>query len=496
MSNTPAYDALMARSRSLHRLNHLVQIASVDRETLMPPGGAEARALALAELEQLMHARSTDPVIADELKAAQQETLDDEARADLREMQRGYLLATALPAELVEAKGLAASRCEYEWRAQRQANDWAAYLPNFREVLRLSREEAARLSDALGVSPYDALLDGFEPGMRSAEVARVFGAMRGWLPALIARIREKQASETVIEPVGPFALEAQRALVREIAETLGFDFERGRLDESTHPFSGGVPEDVRMTTRFREHDFSVALFSTIHETGHSRYEQGSPRAWLGRPIGSWRSMGIHESQSLAFEMQLARSRGFLERLAPRLVHYFGAQPAFEPKNWLRAATRVVAGKIRVDADEATYPCHVMLRFDIERALIAGEMQAEDVPAAWDEGMRDLLGVDTRGDYRDGCMQDPHWAGGAFGYFPCYTLGALYAAQWFAAIRRTTPDLDARIAAGDDAPVFDWLSANIWSQASRWTTPELVQRASGEALNPEHFRRHLETRYLS
>jgi carboxypeptidase Taq len=276
---------------------------------------------------------------------------------------------------------------------------------------------------------------------------------------------------------------------------LGFDFEAGRLDESAHPFSGGVPEDTRLTTRYREDDFVPSLMGTIHETGHARYEQNLPRESLGQPVARARSMAIHESQSLAFEMQLGRSSGFIARLAPLLARHFGAQPALAAANLQRLLTRVEPGLIRVDADELTYPAHVMLRFGIEKRLIEGEIDADDIPALWDEGMASLLGVDTRGNFRDGCMQDVHWSAGLFGYFPCYTLGAMYAAQWFAAMRRTTPDLDGRIAVGDFAPVFDWLRTNIWLPASRWPTAELAVRASGERLNPLHFRRHLEARYL-
>ncbi len=279
-------------------------------------------------------------------------------------------------------------------------------------------------------------------------------------------------------------------------QKLGFDFAGGRLDESTHPFSGGVPEDVRLTTRYREDDFAQSLMGTIHETGHARFEQNLPREWLGQPLGNARSYGIHESQSLSFEMQLARSRAFVGVLAPMLTAHFGDQPAFAADNLHRLLTRVRPGLIRVDADEVTYPAHVILRYEIERALIEDEIEADDIPALWDEKMQSLLGIDTRGNYRDGCMQDVHWTEGAFGYFPSYTLGAMYAAQWFAAMRRATPDLDQRIAAGDLAPVFEWLNANIWSQASRWDTPELVKRATGEALNPQHFRAHLEARYLA
>jgi len=256
-----------------------------------------------------------------------------------------------------------------------------------------------------------------------------------------------------------------------------------------------VPEDVRLTTRFSTDEFLSALMGTVHETGHARYEQNLPREWLGQPIALARSMAIHESRSLAFEMQLGGHPGFAGLLAPLLRETFGDQPAFAPAALHRRLTRVQRGLIRVDADEVTYPAHVILRYEIERPLIEGEIEPEDIPALWDAKMQELLGVDTRGNFKDGPMQDVHWPEGLFGYFPCYTLGAMYAAQWFAAIRRGLPDLDDRIAAGDLAPVFDWLQAHVWSQGSRWTTEELTRRASGEALDPAHLRAHLTRRYL-
>jgi carboxypeptidase Taq len=462
---------------------------------MMPAKGNEARAAAEAELNALIHRARTDPRLAGWLQAAEREPLDEVARANLREMLRDWREANALPASLVEARTLATAKCEHAWRSQRPANDWRGFLENFRPVLRIAREEARLLADDTGLPLYDALLDRFEPGVRAQDIDRIFGSVKAWLPDLIARVREKQRSEQVIAPAGPFPLAAQRALSDAVMKQLGFDFEGGRLDESTHPFTGGVPEDVRLTTRYRESDFVQSLMGTIHETGHARFEQNLPREWLGQPIGTARSYGIHESQSLSFEMQLARSRPFADLLAPLLAAHLGAQPAFAAENLHRLFTRVTPGFIRVEADEVTYPAHVILRYEIERALIEGRIEAEDIPAWWDERMQALLGLDTRGNFKDGCLQDVHWTDGAFGYFPSYTLGAMYAAQWFATIRRKVPDLDARIAAGDLAPIFDWLRANIWSQASRWDTPELTRRASGEDLNPAHFRAHLEARYL-
>ena len=491
----PAYDALTQTWTRLYHFSHVQSMAGWDRAAIMPPKGNAARASAMAEMDALLHRLRTDAGLAGLVERARDVPLGDLARANLREIERDWRAANALPEALVQAQSLASARCEHAWRRQRPSNDWTGFLENFREVLRLAREEATRRADSSGLSPYDALMGRFEPGMTSVEVDRVFGDLQQWLPDLVRQVRKRQSREAVVAPQGPFPKAAQRALSLEVMGLLGFDFEAGRLDESTHPFSGGVPEDVRLTTRYGEDDFVQSLMGTIHETGHARYEQNLPRDWLGQPVAQARSMGIHESQSLSFEMQLGRSRAFIGLLAPRLAAQFGRQPAFEPEALHCLLTRVEPGFIRVDADELTYPAHVMLRYSLERALIEGSVQAEDIPALWDEGMASLLGVDTRGNYNDGCMQDTHWASGLFGYFPCYTLGAMYAAQWFAAIRRGVPGLDAHIARADLAPVFDWLRDNIWTQGSRWSTAELAVRASGEVLNPVHFRQHLEGRYL-
>jgi carboxypeptidase Taq len=494
-TTTPAYDHLAATYARLHRLDHLQSIAGWDRAANMPPKGNEARAAAMAELAMLTHRLRTDPQLGDQLQRAEQEPLDEMQGANLREIRRDWHATNALPESLVQAQTMARSRCEHAWRTQRPANDWAGFVESFREVLRLAREEAALLSQQTGLGKYDAMMDRYEPGMTCAVVDRVFGDLRQWLPGLIAKVQERQARETVIDPVGPFPVASQQALCERVMRMLGFDFEGGRLDVSTHPFCGGVPEDVRITTRYRETEFLQSLMGTIHETGHARYEQGRPRGLLEQPVSQARSMALHESQSLSFEMQLACSRAFVDLLVPMIVQQFGPQPAFEAGNLFRLFTRVKPGFIRVEADEVTYPAHVILRYEIERALIEGSIEPEDIPALWDAKMMELLGIDTRGNYKDGPLQDVHWPESLFGYFPCYTLGAMYAAQWFAAMRRQMPDLDARIGRGDLTGIFGWLRDNIWSQGSRWTTAELAQRASGEPLNPAHFRAHLESRYM-
>jgi len=495
-SRTPAYDHLAGTFSRLHHLEHLQSMAYWDQAAMMPTGGAEARAGALAEVATLMHQLRTNPALRDTLARAADEPLSEHQRANLREIGREWRAANALPAALVQRTQLATSRCEQAWRRQRPANDWAGFLPNFREVVAVAREEAALLSQASGLRPYDALMDRFEPGMTCAQLDPLLADLRDWLPGLVQQVQARQQGEAVITPQGPFATEAQRGLCLQVMQRLGFDFSGGRLDVSTHPFAGGVPEDVRLTTRYEPDEFITSLLGAIHETGHGRYEQNRPRDWLGQPVSQARSMAIHESQSLSFEMQLGRHPGFVAQLAPMIRQAFGDQPAFAADNLLKLVTRVKPGLIRVDADEVTYAGHVMLRYDIERRLIEREVEPDDVPTLWDTGMAELLGQDTRGNYRDGPLQDVHWPEAMFGYFPCYTLGAMYAAQWFATLRREMPDLDERITAGDLSAVFGWLKAHIWQPASRWPTDELARRASGEALNPAHYRAHLEARYLT
>jgi carboxypeptidase Taq len=496
MSTTPTYTDLAAQQTKLHHYQHLASIVSWDQAANMPSKGNGARAAALAELAALMHRMRTDASLPARITRAEQEPLDEMQRANLREIRRQWQMANALPEDLVQRQKLATSACEHAWRNQRPANDWQGFLINFKPVLATAREEAALLSQQTGLSKYDAMMDRFEPGMTCATLDRVFGEVRQWLPGLIQRVIDKQSRESVVKPHGPFAVAQQAALCKQVVGMLGFDFDAGRIDVSTHPFCGGVPEDVRMTTRYREDDFLPALMGTVHETGHGRYEQNRPREWLGQPVSESRSMGIHESQSLSFEMQLGGHPGFAKVLAPLVREAFGEQPGLDAANLRRLITRVQRGLIRVDADEVTYPAHIILRYEIERPLIEGEIEAEDVPALWNAKMQELLGIDSRGNFKDGPMQDVHWPEALFGYFPCYSLGAMYAAQWFATMRRAMPDLDARIEAGDFTPIFDWLRHNIWTQASRWTTEELAVRASGEPLNPAHFKAHLERRYLA
>ncbi|WP_278809857.1 carboxypeptidase M32 [Obesumbacterium proteus] len=492
---TNAYQHLRDTFTRLSRFSHLSAITGWDMQTQMPAGGSQARAEALAELSVLMHQTLTAPQVADWIEQAKSEDLNPEQQANLAEIARRYEQAVILPEKFVSAKSLAGMQCEHAWRTQRPNNDWDGFVKNFAPVVELSREEAQIRAEKTNVSRYDALLDLYEPGMTSARLDTIFADVKSWLPDLLKNIVEKQKTESTLAAQGPFAIDKQRALGIEIMQVLGFDFNHGRLDVSAHPFCGGVPEDVRITTRYTEDDFLSALLGIVHETGHARYEQNLPKQWAGQPIGEARSTAIHESQSLFFEMQLARSEPFLEFLRPYVQKAFGDQPAFEQSNFLRMNQRVEAGFIRIDADEVSYPAHVILRYEIERALIEGEIEVQHIPDLWNEKMHSYLGLNTQGNFRDGCMQDIHWTDGAFGYFPTYTLGAMYAAQLFASAKNALQDLDQQILRGDLSALSGWLRQNIWQHGSRFDTDTLIQNASGETLNPSFFRRHLEQRYL-
>ncbi|WP_436874776.1 carboxypeptidase M32 [Kosakonia sacchari] len=489
------YHQLTRTFLRLSRFSHLASIASWDMFAMMPPGGSAARGEALAELSVLRHQILTDKQVGEWIANARQEDLDDIEQANLREIERHYQEAALLPESLVEAQSLAGSECEHAWRTQRPANDWTGFSANLKEVVKLAREEARLRAAAKGCSPYDALLDKFEPDMTSARLDELFGEVKSWLPDLLKKAVAKQEQQALIAPQGPFPIADQRELGLQAMKELGFDFNGGRLDVSAHPFCGGVPEDVRITTRYDENELLSALFGVVHETGHARYEQNLPRSWPGQPIALARSTAIHESQSLFFEMQLGRSEAFLRRLQPAIIERFGMQPAFEVRNFVAWNQRVKPGYIRVDADEVSYPAHVILRYEIERALIDGEIEVDDIPGLWNEKMQAWLGLSTEGNYRNGCMQDIHWTDGGFGYFPSYTLGAMYAAQLFHAARTALPGLDEAIAAGDLTALFDWLRQNIWQHGSRFSTAQLIQNATGEALNADYFHQHLLRRYL-
>jgi carboxypeptidase Taq len=383
------------------------------------------------------------------------------------------------------------------WRKLRPANDWQGFVPYFAENVNLAREEAALRAAAQGMKPYDALLDVYEPGLTEVDVDGWFAPLETALPALIEQAEAKSRSARAQAPQGPFPIPAQQRIGRTAMETLCFDFSRGRLDTAVHPFCGGAPGDVRITTRYREADFQESLLGVIHESGHAQYEQNLPVAWRHQPVGSSVGMAVHESQSLFFEMQVGRSAEFLQFFTPFLAQAFphvdGAVWAVD--NVVPLYQSVKRDFIRVNADEVTYPAHILVRYHIEKDLLSGALVPADLPARWNDEMTKWLGLQTLGNDTDGCMQDVHWPSGAIGYFPTYTLGAMIAAQLAEAFKREHADWSAQWRRGEFADVRNWLNAKIWSRGSRLQMKELVAEASGRALDPGAYLGHLRARYL-
>ncbi len=493
-----AYSQLEERFRRVGAIEQGISVLHWDTAAMMPTGGAAARAEQLATLRLIAHQHLVAPEVEELLAEAEasRDGLGEWQRANLREMRRRWLHASAVPGALVEAESRACSECEAIWRRSRLENDFAAVLPSLERVLLFERESGETKGERLGTNPYEALLDQYEPGASVAVIDRLFDEIANFLPDLIERALSRQ----VAPPAGPisglFPIEKQRRLAARLMERIGFDFAHGRLDVSAHPFCGGTPEDVRITTRYDESDFARALMGVLHETGHALYQRGLPVEWRLQPVGRARGMAMHESQSLLLEMQVCRSRPFLAYAAPIIREAFGVDgPDWDADALYRRQIRVRRGFIRVDADEVTYPAHVILRYRLERAMIAGDLKPSELPGAWTAGMKDLLDVAPDND-REGCLQDIHWYDGNWGYFPTYTLGALIAAQLFETARRDIPGLMQAIAAGEFASLLAWARERVHSKGSLLSTAELVETATGRPLGTESFERHLRDRYLN
>lgn len=482
--------------RKLEALEHALAILGADEATHMAVGGGAKRAEALSGLAGMHHRQATAPEISDWIAAAETEALNDDQRLAVREFRRQYTNMTCLPTEFVERQTAARLRCEQLWRDLRAKNDWAGFQPALEGIVAIAREEAELRSEALGLDPYDALMEQYDPGNRTADITPVFtdlkAFLRDFVPEALAVQQERLAKNPKRPLSGVYAIERQRELGLAMMGAVGFDLTRGSLSVSHHPFCGGVPSDVRITTRYKTSDFLSALMGVLHETGHALYEQNLPEAWSHWPLGKARGMAVHESQSLFVEKQLGRNPAFWQWALPLVEQHLGERWSMD--EILPHVHHVERGLIRVDADEVTYPLHVILRYELEQELISGHLAVADLPEAWDARMRDYLGLSTIDNPADGPMQDVHWPSAAFGYFPSYTLGAMMAAQQWAALTREHPSVDDEIARGHFETVNAWRCDKIWSQASRWSTPELLERATGEKLNAAHFTAHLKKRY--
>lgn len=451
----------------------------------MPPKGGEGRAEEASAMASILHARQTDPRIGDWLAAIDASALDPAAARDVALTARDHDRARKVPVRLAsELAGLTA-RAQGIWGEARKASDFAAFAPTLAKVVALKREEAEAIA-APGQTPYDALLNDFEPGAKAADLTDMFARLRKGLVPLA-----EQAAETGPAPAlsGRFAHAAQMGLARDVATAFGYDWDAGRLDLAVHPFSSGGRGDARITTRVDEADPFNCLYSTIHEVGHAVYEQNIDADLFGRPSGDAASMGVHESQSRFFENAVGRSRAFAEWLQPKVRAALGDAAPATPDAFFRASNRIAPGFIRTEADEVHYNLHVLMRFDLERALIAGDLAAADLADAWRARAEADFGAPPPDDAR-GALQDVHWSVGLFGYFPTYSLGNLYAAELEVAMRRDLPGLDDLMAAGDLAPLVTWMTAHIHRHGSVLPAPALIAQAAGKAPDEGALLAHL------
>lgn len=487
-----SYDRLIAYLKESDHLLAASRLLQWDQETGMPAGGQATRADVLSTLAGLSHQRATSPHLREllEFAAAQAETPERVRQLEL--VRRDLDRASKIPASLVERLTRATSLAQQVWTKARAENDFALFRPYLEEVVSLKREEGALLAPA-GGTPYDGLLSDYEPPMRTGEWSALFEELERELPALVREIHERQAPVRErlarVEGLrGPFPRGRQLHVCQELARSMGYDFQRGRLDLSAHPFSETIhANDSRITTRVDETELSGSIFSTLHEAGHALYEQGLPEELAGTPLGAYCSMSVHESQSRLWENLVGRSDEFWQEHWSMVRSNFPALADVRMEDWTAHARLVRPTLVRTESDEVTYNLHVLVRFRLEQALVAGDLPAKDLPAAWNESYRRILGAAPSHD-GEGVLQDVHWSAGLFGYFPTYTLGNLLSAQFF----RAASDQGA---ASDRKTLLAWLRANVHSRGHLLETPDLVRQATGRDPSASDFLSHLRERYL-
>jgi carboxypeptidase Taq len=493
MNATESYRALIAELRELNMFGRTISILGWDQQTHLPNKGTEFRAGQMSLLSGMYHRRFTSEKIGDLLSAVETSDLVSDPMSDAavnaRQTRRFYDRARKLPEDLVRERTMLGVMAHQAWVEARKKADFPAFAPWLAKTISLVRREA----ECIGYKhhPYDALLDEYEPGDTTADVRAVFEELRGPLVDLIGRVVDsgRVAPAEILER--SFPVDVQEKFAREAAAAIGFDFTAGRLDVSVHPFCTDLgPYDTRITTRYDEHSFNDSFFGVLHETGHALYQQGLSPEHYGTPRGDAISLGIHESQSRFWENLVGRGRPFWRYFLPRLKQVFGSVVAdVSEDDWYAAINDVRPSFIRVEADEATYNLHILLRFELEQAMVAGELAAVDVPDAWNARMRKYLGL-TPPDAAKGALQDVHWSHGSMGYFPTYTLGNLYAAQFFEQAARDLGDLDGMLGRGEFAPLLQWLRTNIHSQGQRYKARDLVRRVTGKGLSAQALLSHL------
>lgn len=489
-----SFDSLIGKLKRAHTLGTVSGLLGWDEQVNLPPDSTDLRAEQLAVLAELHHSAATDPEIGRLLATleAQREQLNDDQAVIVREARRDYDRITRLPADLVMEKARLSSAAYHAWTSARKAADFPSFAPFLQKHLDLARREAECLG--WGDRPYDYAIDKHDPGLTAATITRLFTELKRELVPLVRSIAASpvKADSSLFKG---FPVEQQRAFLLSVTERLGFNYRRGRFDVSVHPFCEGSGADIRMTTRFDADNPLDSLFSSIHETGHGLYEQGLPLEHQGTPLGQNAGMGMHESQSRMWENQVARGRAFWRFFEPQFRAAFPTQlNGISSEALYLAINAVEPTLIRVDSDEVHYNLHILLRFELEQRLFSGDLAVADLPQAWNALSQEMLGLTPAND-REGVLQDVHWSGGAFGYFPSYCLGNMIAAQNWAMVRRTLPGIENDFARGDFSRLLGWLRTHIHEQGRRYDALTLVKRVTGEELSPQHLIAYLKERYL-
>jgi carboxypeptidase Taq len=488
------YTNLLQALKNAYWLGSTMGLLGWDEQVNLPPGSAEHRAGQSSYLADLHHRELTRPEVGEWLDGleAMEDRLTDDQRTVVKWTRRNYDRARKLPTKFVMEKTEHRSHAYHAWALARQKDDFASYAPILEKTLELAREESSLLG--WGDRPYDYHVDQHDPGLTSARIDDLFGQLQTPLVELVGTIIDspRQADLTLFKG---FEVGQQERFIRRMVERLGFDFNRGRLDRSIHPFCGGDGADTRMTTRFDPDNPLDAIFSSIHETGHGLYAQGLPVAERSNPLGKSVGMAVHESQSRLWENQVSRSRSFWAYFEPFLREAFPSELATISSEELYLAINAVQrNPIRVDSDEVTYNLHILLRFQLEKALFAGEISVRDLPGEWSRLSLDLIGLEPAND-AEGVLQDIHWSGGSFGYFPSYCLGNMMAAQLWYSVLEEIPDLEQGFGRGDFQPLLTWLREKIHRHGRRYDTDEIVLHSTGQPLGPEALLRYLKERYL-
>jgi carboxypeptidase Taq len=490
-ADADTYEQFTEKVRRIENLGAGAGVLRWDQEVKMPDEGIEARSQQLSTLSAVIHEEFTDEVMGEYLDDLESENLDGEQSSVLREIRRQYERKTRVPTELVEEISRTTSEALPQWKEAKAEDDFSIFAPILEDLIELKKEYAEHIDP--DADPYAVLFADYEPYIELEKAEEMLGRLREELVPLIDDISNSEADLATDSFSGEFDPATQEELARDALDTLGYNWDRGRLDTAPHPFSTGTQFDARVTTRFDETDLLGGLTSTIHEFGHASYTLGLPDEHYGTPLGDSRDLTVHESQSRLWENHVGRSRPFWDCFLPRVEKRFPQVDASVEEAYEAANQVYDDNLIRVEADELTYHMHIVLRFEIERELIEGDLSVEEIPETWNEKMEEYLGIRPETD-AEGCLQDIHWSHGSFGYFPTYSLGSVLAAQLYANAESEIDDLDGDIRSGEFGKLHEWLTENVHRHGARYTTPELIEEATDEEFTADYFLDYVEEKY--